>query len=73
MHVRVSERISSENMKKKNFLMLKVVCNEKGGGREGGIRCGLVSDVAIDVLFCFHFVRVFSVRYFRFRQVNENL
>ncbi len=33
----------------------------KERGREGGIRCGLVSDVAIDVLFCFRFVRVFSV------------
>jgi hypothetical protein len=32
VHVQVSERISSENMKKKNFLVLKVVCNEKGGG-----------------------------------------
>ncbi len=63
MHVQVSERISSE----------KVVCNEKGGSLDGGIRYGLVSDVAIDVLFCFHFVLVFSVRYIRFRKVNENL
>jgi hypothetical protein len=47
----------------------------KEGGREGGIRCGFVSDVAIGS-FLFSFCsRLFGEvsRYFRFRQVNENL
>jgi hypothetical protein len=52
--------------------MLKVVCNENQGlGKMANVRYWY-RTAAIKVYLPYNFVAVFSLVYFRFRQVKEN-